>query len=125
MLSVEVGIQRRELGHMIFHLDFAAFVAADVAAAEAEAEEEEDPSFVFEISSAILNRNRFKLIHEIQQKNLERMKTKSQGILRLRDERFRDICGVPDDGAHVTADVTCPPCKARERERREASCSHN
>lgn len=68
MLSVEVGIQRRELGHKIFHLDFAAFVAAD-AAAEAE-EEEEDPSFVFEISPAILNRNRFKLIHESN--NLER-----------------------------------------------------
>lgn len=64
MLSVEVGIQRRELGHKIFHLDFAAFVAAD--AATEEEEEEEDPSFVFEISSAILNRNRFKLIHEIQ-----------------------------------------------------------
>lgn len=70
MLSVEVGIQRRELGHKIFHLDFAAFVAADAAAEAEEEEEEEDPSFVFEISSAILNRNRFKLIHESN--NLER-----------------------------------------------------
>lgn len=71
MLSVEVGIQRRELGHRIFHLDFAALVAADAAdEPETEAEAEEDPSFVFEISSAILNRNRFKLIHESN--NLER-----------------------------------------------------
>ena len=74
MLSVEVGIQRRELGHKMFHLDFAALVAADAADAadepETEAEAEEDPSFVFEISSAILNRNRFKLIHESN--NLER-----------------------------------------------------
>lgn len=71
MLSVEVGIQRRELGHKMFHLDFAALVAAEAAdEPETEAEAEEDPSFVFEISSAILNRNRFKLIHECN--NLER-----------------------------------------------------
>lgn len=49
VLSVEVGIHRSELGLKIFHFDFAAFVAAAVAADESPAD--------FEISSAIVDRN--------------------------------------------------------------------
>lgn len=54
---MDVGTQRSELGHKIFHLDLAAFDAAAVAADESATEAvEEDPIiFFFEISSAILS----------------------------------------------------------------------
>lgn len=85
---MDVGIHRSELGHKIFHLDLAAFVAADAAADESATEAvEEDPTFVFEISSAILNleAKRLKFIqsrnHKIKiHKNLDFLFPTNQGI---------------------------------------------